>query len=167
VDSLLVKVTTDQGLEGWDESFGFTGVPVTQRAIDAVIAPLCVGRDASRIGPLMDDVQAKLAVFGRGGPFTHALSTVDIALWDIAGKAARAPLHRLLGGGRDELACYASPDAYADPDLVRGAVRKAIDAGFAGVKLHERDLAVVRAAREEAGSWYHRVPGSGSIPSPA
>jgi L-alanine-DL-glutamate epimerase-like enolase superfamily enzyme len=151
VDSLLVKVTTDQGLEGWGESFGFTGVPVTQRAIDAVIAPLCVGRDAARIGPLMDDVQAKLAVFGRGGPFTHALSAVDIALWDIAGKAAGAPLHRLLGGGRDELTCYASLDAYADPDLVRAAVRKAVDAGFRGVKLHERDLAVVRAGREEAG----------------
>jgi L-alanine-DL-glutamate epimerase-like enolase superfamily enzyme len=78
-----------------------------------VIAPLCVGRDATRIGPLMGDVQAKLAVFGRGGPFTHALSAVDIALWDIAGKAAGA--------------------------------------GFCGVKLHERDLPVVRAGREEAG----------------
>ena len=107
VDSLLVKVTTDQGLEGWGESFGFTGVPVTQRAIDAVIAPLCVGQDATRIGPLMGEVQDKLAVFGRGGPFTHAVSAVDIALWDIAGKAAGTPLHRLLGGGRDDLACYA------------------------------------------------------------
>jgi L-alanine-DL-glutamate epimerase-like enolase superfamily enzyme len=76
---------------------------------------------------------------------------VDIALWDIAGKAAGAPLHRLLGGGRDDLACYASLDAYADPDLVRAAVRNAVDAGFSGVKLHERDLPVVRAGREEAG----------------
>jgi L-alanine-DL-glutamate epimerase-like enolase superfamily enzyme len=151
VDSLLVKVTTDQGLEGWGESFGFTGVPVTQRAIDAVIAPLCVGQDATRIAPLMADLQVKLAVFGRGGPFTHALSAVDIALWDIAGKAAGAPLHRLLGGGRDDLDCYASLDAYSDPDLVRAAVRKAADAGFRGVKLHERDLPVVRAGREEAG----------------
>ena len=71
---------------------------------------------------------------------------LEIALWDIAGKAAGAPLHRLLGGGRDELACYASLDAYADPDLVRAAVRKAVDAGFSGVKLHERDLPVVRPA---------------------
>jgi L-alanine-DL-glutamate epimerase-like enolase superfamily enzyme len=151
VDSLLVRVTTDQGLEGWGESFGFTAVPVTQRAIDAVIAPLCVGRDATQIGPLMDGVQDKLAVFGRGGPFTHALSAVDIALWDIAGKAAGAPLYRLLGGGREDLACYASLDAYADRDLVRAAVRKAVDAGFSGVKLHERDLPVIRAGREEAG----------------
>jgi L-alanine-DL-glutamate epimerase-like enolase superfamily enzyme len=151
VDSLLVKVTTDQGLAGWGESFGFTAVPVTQRAIDAVIAPLCTGQDATRIGPLMGEVQQKLAVFGRGGPFTHALSAVDIALWDIGGKAAGAPLHRLLGGGCDDLSCYASLDAYSDPELVRAAVRKAVDAGFCSVKLHERDRPVVRAGREEAG----------------
>jgi L-alanine-DL-glutamate epimerase-like enolase superfamily enzyme len=44
VDSLLVKVTTDDGLEGWGESFGFTEVPVVQRSIEEVIAPLCVGQ---------------------------------------------------------------------------------------------------------------------------
>jgi L-alanine-DL-glutamate epimerase-like enolase superfamily enzyme len=151
VDSLLVKVRTDEGLEGWGEAFGFTAVPVTQRAIDEVIAPLCVGQDAGRIVPLMRDVQEKLHVFGRGGPFTHALSAVDIALWDIAGKAAGAPLHRLLGGGRTDLCCYASLDAYSDPALVRAAVRQALDAGFSSLKLHEKELPAVRAAREEAG----------------
>jgi L-alanine-DL-glutamate epimerase-like enolase superfamily enzyme len=151
VDSLLVKVTTDQGLTGWGESFGFTGVPVTRRAIDAVIAPLCVGRDATRIGALMGEIQEKLSVFGRGGPFTHGLSAVDIALWDIAGKAAGAPLHRLLGGGRGDLPCYASLDAYSDPDLVRAAVTNALSAGFSAIKLHEREFPVVRAGREEAG----------------
>ncbi len=149
VDSLLVKVTTDAGLEGWGESFGFVGVPVTQEAIGAVIAPLCVGQDPTRIGPLMGRIQEKLAVFGRGGPFTHALSAVDIALWDIAGKVAGVPVHRLLGGGRDDLSCYASLDAYADPELVRAAVRKAVDAGFSGVKLHERDLPVMRAGAKK------------------
>ena len=111
VDSLLVKVTTDQGYEGWGEAFGFEAVAVTQRAIDDLIAPLCVGQDAARIAPLMLDVQKKLQVFGRGGPVTHALSAVDIALWDIAGKAADAPLHRLLGGGAADLASYASLEA--------------------------------------------------------
>lgn len=151
VDSLLVRVTTDQGLEGWGESFGFTGVPVTQRAVDEVIAPLCVGQDATRIAALMRSVQTKLHVLGRGGPLTHAMSAVDIALWDIAGKAADAPLHRLLGGGRADLACYASLNAYSDPDLVRATVRQALDSGFGSVKLHEKELPAVRAAREEAG----------------
>jgi L-alanine-DL-glutamate epimerase-like enolase superfamily enzyme len=151
VDSLLVKVTTDQGVEGWGEAFGFAAVPVTRRVIDELIAPLCIGQDAAGIAPVMRAVQERLHVFGRGGPFTHALSAVDIALWDIAGKAANAPLHRLLGGGGADLPCYASLDAYADPSLVRATVRQAVDAGFQSLKLHEKELPVIRAARDEAG----------------
>ncbi len=150
VDSLLVKVTTDEGLEGWGEAFGFTATPVTQRAVEELIAPLCAGRDAARIAPLMRKVREKLHVFGPG-PVALALSAVDIALWDIAGKAAGVPLHRLLGGGAADLACYASLDAYADPALVRAAVRRALDAGFQAIKLHEKELPEVRAARDEAG----------------
>ena len=151
VDSLLVKVTTDQGYEGWGEAFGLRAVAVTRRAIDDLIVPLCLGKDASRIAPLMLDVQEELQVFGRGGPVTHALSAVDIALWDIAGKAAGAPLYRLLGGGASDLACYASLEAYSDPSEVRARVRRALDAGFTSVKLHEREPPAIRAAREEAG----------------
>jgi len=44
-DSLLVKVTTDQGLEGWGETFGFRAVSSAKLAIDDLIAPLCIGRD--------------------------------------------------------------------------------------------------------------------------
>jgi len=151
VDSLLVKVTTDEGLEGWGEAFGFSGVPVTRRALDEVIAPLCLRQDPLGTVQLMARVQEKLHVYGRGGPLAQALSAVDMALWDIAGKAVGVPLYRLLGGGRPDLACYASLDAYCDPDLVRAAVRRALEAGFGRFKLHEKDLSVVRAAREEAG----------------
>ena len=66
-DSLLVKVTTDQGLVGWGEAFGFRAVASAKLAIDQLIAPLCVGQNATRIGPLMLDVQKKLHVFGRAG----------------------------------------------------------------------------------------------------
>jgi len=87
-DSLLVKVTTDQGLEGWGEAFGFRTVMSAKLAIDELIAPLCIGKEAGRIAPLMLDVQKALHVFGRGGALVYGLSAVDIALWDIAGKAA-------------------------------------------------------------------------------
>jgi L-alanine-DL-glutamate epimerase-like enolase superfamily enzyme len=150
-DSLLVKVTTDQGLVGWGEAFGFRAVASARLAIDQLIAPLCVGRDATRIESLMLDVQKKLHVFGRGGALAFAISAVDIALWDIAGKAANVPLCRLLGGGGANLPCYASLIRYSDPPLLRVAVRQAIEAGFRTLKLHEVELPAVRAAREEAG----------------
>ena len=150
-DSLLVKVTTDQGLIGWGEAFGFRAVASARLAVDQLIAPLCIGKDATLIDPLMLDVQGKLHVFGRGGALAFAMSAVDIALWDIAGKAANAPLCRLLGGGAAELDCYASLVRYSEPSFVRAAVRQAIDAGFRTLKLHEIELPAIRAAREEAG----------------
>ncbi|WP_327111198.1 mandelate racemase/muconate lactonizing enzyme family protein [Streptomyces sp. NBC_01341] len=152
VDSLLVRVTTDEGTVGWGESFGFTGVPITREAIDGAVAPACVGQDPLQIVPLMHEVQRKLHVFGRAGPLMHGLSAVDIALWDIAGKVTGAPVHQLLGGsGHADLPCYASLDAYADPELVRAAVRRAADSGFVGVKLHEKGFPEISAARDEAG----------------
>ena len=151
VESLFVKVTTDRGYEGWGEAFGFEATPVARRAVVELIAPLCTGQDAGRIIPLMRAVQEKLQVFGRAGAVIHGLSAVDTALWDIAGKAADVPLHRLLGGGGTSLPCYASLDPYGDPAAVRAGVRQALDLGFTDVKLHERELPAVRAAREEAG----------------
>jgi L-alanine-DL-glutamate epimerase-like enolase superfamily enzyme len=150
-DSLLVKVTINEGLEGWGEAFGFRAVRSAKLAIDELIAPMCVGRDATQIAPLMLDVQKKLHIFGRSGPLMYGMSAVEIALWDIAGKAANAPIHRLLGGARGDLVCYASLIRFSDPSLVRANVRRAIDAGFRSLKLHEIEVGAVRAAREEAG----------------
>jgi L-alanine-DL-glutamate epimerase-like enolase superfamily enzyme len=152
-DSLLVKVTTDQGLEGWGETFGFRAVSLAKLGIDELIAPHCIGRDATQIGPLMLEVQKKLHLFGRSGPLFYGISAIDIALWDIAGKAAGVPVCRLLGGSSSaDLTCYASLIRYSDPSLVRASVRQAIDSGFHNLKLHEIELTVIRAAREEAGS---------------
>jgi L-alanine-DL-glutamate epimerase-like enolase superfamily enzyme len=150
-DSLLVKVTTDEGVTGWGEAFGFRAVASVKIAINQMIAPLCIGRDARQIGPLMLDINKKLHVFGRSSALAFAISAIDIALWDIAGKAADLPLYQLLGGGAVDLPCYASMVRYSDPSLVRHSVRQAIEAGFGTLKLHEIELAAIRAAREEAG----------------
>ena len=75
-DSLLVKVTTDQGLIGWGEAFGFRAVASAKLAIDQLIAPLCIGQDARRIEPLMLDVtvpdmpQIRIAI-GRSKRISH------------------------------------------------------------------------------------------------
>lgn len=153
VDSLLVKVTTADGAVGWGEAFGLTAAGLAQHALDDLIAPLCLGRDAADIAALMDHVQRKLHVFGRGGAITYALSAVDIALWDIAGKRAGVPVVTLLGGDDDAPAmrCYASLACYTEPDRVRAAVRRVVDDGFTAIKLHESQLAAIQAARDEAG----------------
>src|SRR6266850_1587851 len=79
VDSLVVKVTTDSGVVGWGESFGFTSIPAVRVAIEQIIAPLCIGRDAAQIGNLMLELQRKLHVFGRNGAIMFGLSAIDAA----------------------------------------------------------------------------------------
>jgi L-alanine-DL-glutamate epimerase-like enolase superfamily enzyme len=151
-DALLVKVVTDDGITGWGEAFGYNVIPATKAAIDQILAPLCVGRDAANIEALMLDVQQKLHIFGRGGPVIFGLSGIDIALWDIAGKAAGLPVHRLLGGCRaPKLECYASLIRYTDPKTVAKNTARAVGQGFRHVKLHEIEVGPVAAAREAAG----------------
>src|SRR5438132_1307342 len=99
IDMLLVRIDTDAGITGWGEAFGHRIFAATRAAIDTLLGPMCVGRDATQIQAITDDLQRALHGVGRNGPTIYALSGIDIALWDIAGKAAGLPLHRLLGGG--------------------------------------------------------------------
>lgn len=150
-DVLLVKVSTDEGVAGWGEAFGYNVIPATRVAIDQILAPMCIGRDALGIETLMQEIQQKLHIFGRSGPVIFGLSGIDIALWDVAGKVAQQPVHRLLGGGRPQLTCYASLIRYSEPRLVAANVERALAEGYRHIKLHEIAVAPTRAAREVAG----------------
>ncbi|MGO4303268.1 mandelate racemase/muconate lactonizing enzyme family protein [Cupriavidus sp. RAF12] len=151
-DSLLVKVTSDTGLVGWGESFGFTAIPAVKAVIETMIGPACIGLDAGAIESISQDLQRRFHIFGRSGAVTFALSALDIALWDLAGKAAGKPVHALLGGARrTSLPAYASLIRYADSDAITANIHRAIDEGYRSLKLHEVDLAVIEAARKAAG----------------
>ena len=153
MDILALRVDTDAGISGWGEAFGGPTAPATRLVIEQLVAPLAVGRDASAIEALMTELARKLQNFGRGGSITFALSGLDIALWDIAGKAAGLPLHRLLGGAvRGEIAAYASMLAYHDAALVEKNAAKAVSEGFRQLKLHEKTVADVAAGRSGAGA---------------
>lgn len=151
-DSLLVKIETDDGITGWGEAFGYNVIPATKAAVEQIIAPMCIGRDPLQIERLMLELQQKLHIFGRGGPIIYGLSGIDIALWDIAGKASGQPVHRMLGGCRSpRLEAYASLIRYTQPKTVAANVSRALEQGFRNVKLHEIEIAPTRAAREAAG----------------
>ncbi len=152
VDTLFVRVVTDQGIEGWGEGFGHACCPATRAVVDTQLAPAVLGEDARDIRGLMTRVAQRLHLFGRNGPHVYALSALDVALWDIAGKAANLPLWRLLGGAPvGALSAYASLLRYSAPAEVGKACARALDQGYRAIKLHEIDVPQVAAAREAAG----------------
>jgi L-alanine-DL-glutamate epimerase-like enolase superfamily enzyme len=89
-------------------------------------------------------------IHGRSGSVVHALSAIDIALWDIAGKRVGAPICALLGGQPRDLPAYASLLRYAEPALVTTAIERAREQGFRHIKLHEVKLDCIQAARDNA-----------------
>src|SRR5579863_5283229 len=152
LNTLWVRIVTDQGLEGWGEGFGHACVAATKTVCDTQLAPAILGQDAHDIAGLRARLQKTLHLFGRNGPHIYALSALDIALWDIAGKAANLALWRLLGGTpREHLTPYASLLRYGAPELVAAACERALARGFRAIKLHEIELPMIRAARDAIG----------------
>jgi L-alanine-DL-glutamate epimerase-like enolase superfamily enzyme len=151
---LLVKVTTDEGLVGWGEGFGFIICGTTGYAVKHAIAPLAVGRNMDDIDALTTDIARKQLNCSRNGPVAFALSALNIALWDIAAKAANQPLYKFLGCKETvELQpAYASLMRYGSPPLIERAAAEAASRGYTRVKLHEIDTAVVAMARKTLGS---------------
>jgi len=152
MDTLLVRVDTDGDVTGWGEGFGHRIFPATKAALDTLIGPMCVGRDPTAIAALMGELQRNLTGVGRNGPAMYALSAIDIALWDIAGKLAGLPLYRLLGGSsRNTLPAYASLLRYGEPGAVTYYIERALKRGYRHIKLHEITVGPIQAAREAAG----------------
>src|SRR5580765_547833 len=153
LDFCLVRVQTDSGIVGWGEAFSYHCRSAVVAAVRDMIAPLSVGWNALDRPGLLATLQKKLHIFGRMGIQCYALSGLDMALWDIEGKAAGKPLYQLLGGaGRGELPCYASLLRYGEPSLVAQYAARARAEGFDAVKLHEVTEPAVGAARAALGN---------------
>ena len=151
LDALLVRVETEDGLVGWGEAFGHGAIPATRAALDSLVGPMMVGQDAEDIAGTMRWAHQATHLYGRGGPMTYALSGIDIALWDLAGKRAGMPLHRLLGGAGGPVTAYASLLRYTDPEIVARNAAAAASQGYVAIKLHEITAEAVLAAREAIG----------------
>ena len=151
--TLLVKITTDQGLIGWGEAHAPAAPTVHAKVITDLLAPILIGQDARRIGPLWDKMFSSQRLRGYAtGFFTESIAGVDIALWDILGKFVGVPLYQLLGGKyRDSIPTYR---AAGSPE----AALEAMEAGFTAVKMGfskgvgSEDFARVRNVSEAVGA---------------
>src|SRR5690349_2653705 len=91
----LIVIRTDEGVTGWGSVFSNDGL--VQAALK-VLAPLFSGENALEPERVSEKLHANTFWLGRGGTLTHTISGIDIALWDILGKATGQPVGRLLGG---------------------------------------------------------------------
>jgi len=136
---LVVKVYTDEGIVGIGEA-AFYGGPLTSTAtvIEKEIAPKIIGLDPMNVEYIWHKLYLDGWQHSRGGIFVCAMSGIDIALWDIAGKAAKLPVFKLLGGARSRVKVYASGGFYAlgkDKDAVAAELKGYVDMGFDTVKM--------------------------------
>lgn len=138
-EALLVKVTTDTGLVGWGESALWGGPPeVSVAVIEKEIFPIIEGQDALRPDFLWELVYQQTYYHGRKGIVLACLSGVDIALWDIMGKACGQPVWRLLGGFGREVETYASSGYYrADRSMddFAAEISEWVGKGYRGFKM--------------------------------
>jgi L-alanine-DL-glutamate epimerase-like enolase superfamily enzyme len=152
MDIVLVRVTANNGLVGWGEAYG-GGWPSTVIATKTRVAPLAIGQDP-RDASLTPMLERTLHNIGRAGPTLHAISGLDIALWDLRGKIEGVPVHALLGGKkRSRIQAYASLLQYGnDLDAIRRNVARALERGYRQIKLHERTAEAAAATRETTGA---------------
>jgi D-galactarolactone cycloisomerase len=154
----LIAVHTDGGLVGHGSAY--TVGELAQAALK-VLEPLFLGENALEPQRVSEKLHQNTFWMGRGGTLTHAISGIDIALWDILGKATGMPVGRLLGGTyrtRVRPYCSLSMD---EPKAMHDTVTRFRDSGFRAFKIGwgpfgrrddpSLDEAIVRAAREAAG----------------
>jgi L-alanine-DL-glutamate epimerase-like enolase superfamily enzyme len=160
-DYLLVWLTGDDGPDGFGYAYaGTSGGRWLCSAVEDLIAPLLIGRDAGDLEANWDRVYRELLLVGRRGALLRALSAVDIAGWDRLARLSGMPLRRLLGGSQNEIAAYGSGGYYrpGDPvEVVLAQVERYLGLGFTDVKIKvgglplADDVARVRAARAAVG----------------
>lgn len=139
LETTLVRIETDTGLVGWGEAFS----PVARRTTQTIVEDLCrtviMGQNPEDVEYLWYRTYSAMRERGHGtGFYVDALSGVDQALWDILGKAANRPLHRLTGGRvRDRVKVYAGIGG-GDAGEVTAKAEKLAALGYRALKLHLR-----------------------------
>jgi L-alanine-DL-glutamate epimerase-like enolase superfamily enzyme len=134
----LVRVRTDSGLVGIGECYGLPSPEVTATVIAKILAPLILGRDAGASAAIWETMWQGQAAGGHTrGFYLEAMAGIDMALWDLRGKAVGQSVARLMGGPiRERIDCYASPvPLHATPEESAEHARGFVDQGFRALKV--------------------------------
>ena len=158
-DAVVVKVTTRGGLTGWGEAHHGRAHTAVAKLIDTTLRQLVLDMDADDVVGVWDRMyRFQLASHGMGTGACLAMSGIDMALWDIRGKAVDKPLYRLLGGARKGVPAYAGGVSlgYQPPAQLVDEARSSVAKGYRAVKLRvgdspARDVERMRAVREAFG----------------
>ena len=135
---LFVEVTTDEGISGWGEIT--TTTKIANRALCAILRRLgdqLAGEDPSHIERLWHKTFRSFTYMGSRGAAVECISAIDIALWDIRGKALDLPIYELLGGPvRDDISLYTHPDQskFTSKEGVVAEIRAIVDSGHSALK---------------------------------
>ncbi len=129
------EVETDDGTVGHGIS-SITQCGVVADIINNVCAPAIIGSDALAHEKIWNTLYWTCTPWGQTGYASHAISAIDLALWDIKGKALGQPVWRLLGGARETVAAYITCGfSFLDRDQLAEAMRRMVGRGFKSVKM--------------------------------
>jgi D-galactarolactone cycloisomerase len=160
--TMIVEISTDEGVTGWGESLchGLQPPEIAASFVEFCFAPMLEGRDPFDVEVLWEEMYNRTRPFG-GGAAVNAMSGIDIALWDVIGRYLDRPVHKLLGGAfRSEVTPYATGFyRRKDRDHLEAGVEEAkrhLAEGFGAMKLKvgfgvEADAEYVHAIREAVG----------------
>ena len=153
----IVEVVTDSGLVGVGSVY--TSLALVEGGVK-LLRPLLIGERADEPARVSEKLRQHTFWQGRGGAVEHAISGIDIALWDLFGKITNQPVARLLGGiYRDRIKPYGSL-LFDEPEPLREKLKSAVARGFKAIKLgwkpfgrrdHLTDETLVRTARDTVG----------------
>ncbi len=158
--SCVVEISTDQGITGWGECYGPSAV--AKAFIETQYRGRLIGRDPFDVEVIWEDLYNRIKDYGTTGMAISAMSGIDIALWDIMGRAVGKPVHKLIGGAyRTSVIPYATGLYFIDMNrLIEEAVEEALEfkaMGFRAIKMKiglgdlKLDAARVAAVRKAIG----------------
>ncbi|MGI6161849.1 MAG: mandelate racemase/muconate lactonizing enzyme family protein [Christensenellales bacterium] len=179
-DGVIIRIQTDEGITGYGEVDSAPWViksiiesPVSHR-ICRGLATVVEGRDPQDVVKIWDDMYVASLFYGGFGAAIHAMSGIDIAIWDILGKAANLPVYKLLGGKyRDNVRLYASTlMPYTPEEAAESALKWKAD-GYTAIKMGwggfeqgiRKSVKLAEAARQAVGDDIDLLFDIGFIPS--